>query len=99
MNTDHQTDKNWQALLARSALTFAGEAAPPYGFVTATLARLKAEKGERDLFEKIGLRALFASLAVLVAVGGLTIGIQLQQRVDFDPSLKGIVQAEEIPIA
>jgi len=101
MNADNpsQDDLKWQALLARSAATFAGEEAPPFGFLTSTLARLKAEKRERDLLELIGLRALFTALAVFVAVSGLTIGIQLQHRIDFDPSLKGIIQAEDIPIA
>src|SRR5260221_5786432 len=99
MKTPPQDDEKWQALLAHSTPTFAGDAAPPYGFVTGTLARLRAERGEMDLFEKIGLRALFASLAMLVTIGGLTIGIQLQGRLDSDPSLKSIVQAEDIPIA
>jgi len=98
MNTQPQDDKTWQALLAASAPTFTGEATPPFGFVTSALARLRAEK-DKELFERIGLRALFASLAVLVAFGGLTLGIHLQDHIGFDPSLKNIVQAEDIPIA
>ena len=101
MNNGNQSheDAKWKALLTHSAKTFAGDDAAPFGFVTSTLARIKAENKERDLLEFIGLRAVFAALAVLVAVGGLTIGIELQHHVDLDPSLKGIVQAEDIPIA
>ena len=101
MNTGNhpQADEKWRALLARSTPTFTGDAAPPYGFVTSTLARLKAEKGEIDLLAKIGLRALFASLAILVAVAGLSVGIQLQDRMDFDPAVKSLLQADEVPIS
>jgi len=101
MNSENyaQTDEKWQALLARSTPTFAGDTAPPYGFVTSTLARLKAEKGERDMLERIGLRALFASLAILVAVVGVSIGMQIQDRMDFDPAVKSLLQADDIPIS
>jgi hypothetical protein len=101
MNTENQSqgDQKWQALLARSTPTFAGDAAPPFGFMTSTLARLKAEKKDRDLLERIGLRALFTSMAVLVAVVGFSIGIQLQDRLDFDPGIRSLIQADDIPIS
>ena len=100
MNSENhaQADEKWQALLARSNATFAADAAPPYGFVTSTLARLKAE-GERDMLERIGLRALFASLAILVAVVGVSIGMQIQDRMDFDPAVKSLLQADDVPIS
>ena len=41
MNT--REDEKWQSLLARCAPTFTGEAEPPYGFMTRTLARLRTE--------------------------------------------------------
>jgi hypothetical protein len=99
-NANHpQEDKKWRALLAISTPTFSGDAAPPFGFVTNTLARLKAEKKERDLLEFIGLRALFTSLAVLVAVVGFSVGLQLQDRLDFDPGMKSLIQADDVPIS
>jgi len=100
MNTHNPAeDQKWHALLMRSTPTFAGEATPPFGFLTSTLARLKAEKRERDLLERIGLRALFSSLAVLVAVVGFSIGIQLQDRLDFDPAIKSLIMADDVPIS
>ena len=101
MNNENQPqeDPKWQALLARSAPTFSGDATPPFGFVTSTLARLKAQKKERDLLEFIGLRALFTSLAVLVAVVGFSVGVQLQNRLDFDPGFKSLIQVDDIPIS
>ena len=92
-------DDKWLNLLGRSASTFDGESEPPFGFVTQTLARLKTEKREREILEKIGLRAIFASLAILVATGGLTLGMHLQDRFEADPSLRGILQMEDFPIA
>jgi hypothetical protein len=101
MNLENSTpeDQKWQALLGRSSATFAGDTTPPFGFVTSTLARLKAERKERDLLEFIGLRALFSSLAVLVAVAGFSVGVQLQDRLDFDPGIKSLIQADDVPIS
>ena len=95
MNPNLPNNDKWQALLQNSAPTFQGDAAPPYGFMTSTLARLKAEKRDRDLLERIGFRAIFASLAILVATGGVTIGLQLQSHFDFDPELKSFVQPDD----
>ena len=41
-------DEKWQSLLLRSTPTFAGEAAPPYGFITGTLAQLRSEKRQQE---------------------------------------------------
>jgi len=99
MNTPDPLDEKWQALLARATPTFAGEAAPPYGFATSTLARLRAETGERELLERIGLRALFASVAVLVAVAVFSVRLQPQSASDLDPGMKSVVQVDNIPIS
>ena len=102
MNLENSTpeDKKWQALLASSTPTFAGEATLPYGFLTQTLARIKAENREREIFERIGLRSLFAALCVLIAVVGVSISLQqLQYRTDFDPAVKSLLQADDVPIS
>ena len=65
-NMSSSEDEKWRGLLLRSTPTFTGETSPPYGFITGTLARLKAEKRQQDEFERIGWRALLASLAALV---------------------------------
>jgi hypothetical protein len=101
MNMENRSpeDAKWQALLARSTSTFAGETALPFGFVTQTLARVKAESKEREIFERIGLRSLFAAMAILVAVVGVSIGVQLQNHFDFDPAVKSLLQADDVPLA
>ncbi len=89
----------WQNLVALSASSFAGELTPPYGFVTRTLAELRAETRQRELVERIGLRALFASLAILLATVGLTIGATYVNRGDLEPGLGNIVQVENVPVS
>lgn len=97
MNQD--IDPKWQALLARSQSTFAAETTPPYGFVTSTLARLKTETREQAIAERIGLRALFASLTVLTAAVVLTVSLQFQNHADLDPGIRSLIQADNISIS
>ena len=92
-------DEKWQGLLLRSAPTFAGETTPPYGFVTSTLARLKAEKREREQLDLIGWRALLASLTALAAVVTITVGLQLQDRNDLDPGVRSIIEVANVPLS
>jgi hypothetical protein len=100
MNMENQSppDEKWQALLARSNPTFAGDTSLPFGFLTSTLARLKVEK-EREVLERIGFRSLFAAMAILVAVAGVSVGMQLQSHTDFDPAVKSLLQADDVPIS
>jgi hypothetical protein len=97
MNTTEDT--RWKNLLATGAPAFAGDAEPPYGFITRTLARLREENRQRDLMERIGLRALFASLAVLAAAAILNVLVDHSVRGDLEPGLRGIVQVENVPLS
>jgi anti-sigma-K factor RskA len=92
MNT--REDEKWQLLLSHSLPAFAGEAEPPYGFVTATLGRLRSEKRQREELERVGWRALFASLATLAAVVAITAGLQLQDRNEPDPGVKSMIEMD-----
>jgi hypothetical protein len=88
----------WMNLLAQSAPTFAGEAEPPYGFVTGTLASLRAEGRQQREFERIGWRALLASLVALGVAAALTLTVSLQdQHTDLDPGVRGLVQMDNLP--
>ena len=98
MNTNE--DEKWQSLLVRSTPAFAGEAAPPYGFITGTLARLRVEKREQEEFERIGWRALLASLAALVIAATVTLSVNFRDRGgDFEPGVRSLVQMENIQIS
>jgi len=99
IGTNPQENEKWHALLERSKPTFEGDNALPFGFLTSTLARLKEEKRDRDLLERIGMRALFASMAILITVIGVSVGVQLQNRFDFDPAVQSLLQADDVPIS
>lgn len=90
-------DLMWQKLLALSAPTFAGDAAPPYGFTTRFLANWRAEARQCELMERIGLRTLFASLGVLAIAGTLAFGFHYLDRSNLEPGLSGIIQIENVP--
>ena len=92
-------DKTWKALLAGSSSTFTGETTPPYGFVTSLTARLRAEKGEQEELERIGWRALLASVGVLAIAAAITLGLNMTDTNDFDPGVRGLVQVENIQVS
>jgi len=94
-------DEKWQALLLLSTPTFAGEETPSYGFITHTLARLKTEKRQYELMERIGLRAFLASLAVLGVSVCLTLCLHFENRNpgDLEPGLNSLIQAENVQVS
>jgi len=93
-------DEKWQNLLLRGAPTFAGEATPPYGFVTGALAQLRSEKRQQEEIERIGWRALLASLAALAVAATITLSVNLTDRGgDFEPGINNLVQVENIQIS
>lgn len=93
-------DEKWQRLLASSAPAFAGEAEPPYGFVTATLARIRAENQQMAEIERIGWRALLASLAALMVAVVVTVSVASSDRgSEFEPGVRSFVQMENIQLS
>jgi hypothetical protein len=93
-------DEKWQNLLRRSTPTFTGDATPPYGFVTATLTRLRLDAREQAEFERIGWRALLASFAALVIAATVTFSVAMNDRGgDFEPGVRGMVQMENIQVS
>ncbi len=101
MNADMNSkeDEKWRNLLRRSTSTFAGEKAPPYGFVTGTLARLRAENREQEEFERIGWRALLASLAALAIAATVTLSVSYRDQAgDFDPGVRSLVQMDNVQV-
>jgi hypothetical protein len=92
-------EKIWQALLAQSAPTFAGEAEPPYGLTSRMLAHARAEQRQEDAFARIGLRAIFASLAVVAGLAVLTVGLQMGDREDLDPEIKSMALVEHVQVS
>jgi hypothetical protein len=92
-------DTHWKNLLAMSSPAFAGEAHPPYGFTTRTLARLREETRQLETAERIGLRAVFASLFLLLLTVVGTLGVDQLNRGDLEPGLRSIVQVENVPLS
>ncbi len=97
MNTN-DPEMTWKNLLAQSAPTFEAEPTPPYGFVTNTLAAMRAESRQQREFERVGLRALWAALAALGIAAAVTVTVNIRQdNNDFDPGVRGLVQVENLP--
>ena len=99
MNTPE--DNLWTNLVAMSAPAYpaAGEA-PPYGFTTRMLAQLRTEERQQKLAERIGLRAIFAAFAILVATGMFTLGLNHSRHSsDLEPGLRGFLQTANTPLS
>jgi hypothetical protein len=93
-------DEKWQKLLTASASTFAGDAEPPYGFVTATLTRLRTENRQQEEFERIGWRALLASLAALMVAAAITVTVSFSDHgTEFEPGVRSFLQMESIQVS
>ena len=89
----------WKNLLALSAPTFANEAVPPFGFTTSLLARLREQDRDMEQAERIGVRALFASLGALVLAAILAFSASRVNHNDIEPGLRSIVQVENVPLS
>jgi hypothetical protein len=89
----------WKNLLSASSPTFAGEATPPFGFVTSTLGQLRAAKQQQAELEKMGWRAILASLVTLMAVVTLTVGMHFQDRNDLDPGVNTIIEIQNVAVS
>jgi|HubBroStandDraft_2_1064218.scaffolds.fasta_scaffold258434_2 hypothetical protein len=99
MNTPE--DNLWTNLVAMSAPAYpaAGEATP-FGFTTRMLAQLRTEERQQKLAERIGLRAIFAAFAILVATGMFTLGLNhSRHNSDLEPGLRGFLQAANTPLS
>jgi hypothetical protein len=93
-------NEKWHQLLTTSAPTFAGETITPYGFVTSTLSRMKAEQGQVAEIERIGWRALLASLAALAIAATVAVTLDLKsQSTDFEPGVRGLIQMENVSVS
>ena len=92
-------DNLWASLLAQSAPTFTGDAEPPYGLATRVMAGVREEKRQQDALERIGLRAIFASLAVVACTAVLTIGFQMGDSEDLDPGVKSLALVEKLQVS
>jgi len=102
MNADMNSpeDQKWQSLLRLGASTFAGETEPPYGLISQTLARLRAQERQQEDLERIGWRALLASFAALVIAATVTLSVAFQdQGGDFEPGVRSVLQMDNIQVS
>jgi hypothetical protein len=90
-------DNVWKSLLAQSAPTFTGDTAPPLGLAARVLAGVRETRRQEAAWERIGLRAIFASLlavAVMTAVTFANVG-----RDDADVPVRSLAQLENVPVS
>jgi hypothetical protein len=95
----HPHDEAWPNLLRAAAPAYAApDDAPPLGFTTRVAARLRAQDREREQLEKIGWRALLASLAILLLTAGVALGLS-ERPGDLEPGLSGLLQGATEPLS
>ncbi len=99
MNEANQHDEKWRAILGMAAPAYAVEAELPYGLVTKTLARVRAQRMEQQTMERTGLRALFAALAILAVAGGITFGLKHHHGPYMDPGINSIIEEDNVSIS
>jgi len=93
-------DQTWRELLAQSRPAFAGETEVPYGLATRVLAGAREQRGQRDAFERIGWRAILASLAMVALTAGLTLGVQaMNDREDLEPGIQSLAVLENVQVS
>ena len=90
-------DMMWESLLAKSALTYTGEATPPYGLTTRILALVRDQKQQEAVWERVGRRAIFASLAAVVGIALLT--FVRHDSDDLDPAVKSVALVENVQVS
>jgi hypothetical protein len=98
---NQQENQPWNNLAAMAAPAYAAaDDAPPYGFTTRVLAQLGSEQRQQKSMERIGLRAIFASLAILVLTGVVALGLNhSRNNGDLEPGLGRFVQAADMSLS
>jgi hypothetical protein len=90
----------WQKLVALSAPTYAGDESVPYGFTTRFLADWRAGGSRQcELVERIGFRALLASLSLLLLAAAAHFSVRYLNHTDLEPGLRGFVQVENVQVS
>ncbi len=95
MNT--REDTVWKSLLAQSATTFDGDLTPPLGLATRVLAGVRATRVQEAAWERIGLRAIFASLVAVMVLTVVTFAKVGHD--DADAPVRSLAQLENIQVS
>ncbi len=95
MNT--REDDIWKSLLTQSAPSFAGDLTPPLGLAARILAGAREERVKEAAWERIGLRAILASLAAVVVMTVVTVANV--HRDDVDVPVRGFAALEEMQVS
>jgi len=90
-------DMMWENLLAQSAPTFNAEVTPPYGLTTRVLAAVREQQQQEAVWERVGRRAIFASLAAVVGIALLT--FVRHDSDDLDPAVKSVALVENVQVS
>jgi uncharacterized membrane protein len=95
MNT--QEDNVWKSLLAQSAPTFAGAMTPPLGLAARVLAQTRDARVQEAAWERVGLRAILASLAAVGVLAAVT--LSSWHRDDVDVPVRGLAAIEDMQVS
>lgn len=89
-------DNVWTLLLAQSAPTFLGNATPPLGLAARVLAGAREARVQEEAWERVGLRAILASLAAVAVLTAVT--LSSWHRDDVDVPVRGLAALEHVQV-
>jgi hypothetical protein len=95
MNT--REDIVWESLLRQSAPTFAADATPPFGLTTRVLAAVREERQQAAVWNRVGVRAIWASIGAVLVLAALTAVHQKQD--DADVPVKSLAMVENVQVS
>ncbi len=91
-------DRVWESLLAQSAPAFAAETTPPFGLATRVLAGVRDERQQVATWDRVGRRAIWASLTAVLIMGAVTMA-RHERHDDVDPTVRNLALVENVPVS
>jgi hypothetical protein len=92
-------DRVWESLLTQSTPAFAAETEVPFGLPTRVLAALRDRQGQEAMWDRIGHRAILASLGAVLGLALLTFVVAREQSDDLDPGVQSLALVENVQVS
>jgi hypothetical protein len=89
----------WESLLAQSAPAFAAETTPPFGLTTRVLAAVREERQQAAAGDRVGRRAIWASLIAVLVLGAVTVARHQPRQDDVDLPVRNLALVENVQVS